>query len=179
MMLRRRDPSQSSTRQAASGAPAEETVRLVVFSLDGLRLAVPLASVSRVVRAVAVTPLPHGPDAILGAVDVAGTLVPVHDLRRRFGLPARPVAPEAQMILGHTTARPMALVVERVEGVVERPARELVPPDQVAPGMRYVAGVVRLGEGIVFIHDLDAFLAPDEESTLASALQAAGAVGPS
>lgn len=57
----------------------------VVFAIDGQWCAVPLASVRRIVRAAAVTPVPDGPAGLLGVLDLHGDLVPVFDLRDALG----------------------------------------------------------------------------------------------
>lgn len=62
---------------------------LVVFVIDGQRYALSLGAVERVLPMVAVSPLPAGPAIALGVINVHGTIVPVVDVRRRFGLPAR------------------------------------------------------------------------------------------
>ena len=68
-----------------------QPVQIVVFALDDRRIALPLAAVERVVRAVEVTPLPKAPAVVLGAVNVQGNLVPVFHLRRRFRMPEREI----------------------------------------------------------------------------------------
>jgi purine-binding chemotaxis protein CheW len=50
--------------------------RWVAFSVDTRRFALPLDAVERVVRAAEYTPLPLAPDVVLGALDVAGEILP-------------------------------------------------------------------------------------------------------
>ncbi len=96
----------------------------LVFTLDRGQFALLLSSVLRVVRAVEITPLPQAPEIILGVVNLQGALVPVIDVRRRFGLPGRAVRLEDRLILAVTPRRTLALPVDSVAGVKEagRPA---------------------------------------------------------
>jgi purine-binding chemotaxis protein CheW len=63
----------------------------------------------------------------------------------------------------------VALRVDRVQELVSV-NREAVEPAAVAPGAEYVAGVARLTDGLLVIHDLEAFLSLDEARVLDSAL---------
>src|SRR4051812_8789368 len=96
------------------------TTHWVLFALDTGRYALPLDSVERIVRAAAVTNLPLAPAAILGALDVEGRILPVFDLRERFGLPRRAVSPTDQFILVRGPHRRLVLAVDTALGVSER-----------------------------------------------------------
>jgi purine-binding chemotaxis protein CheW len=90
---------------------------LVLFRVDGQRYALPLDSVGRVIRAVAVTPVPETSGFILGLVNLAGQLLPVLSLRARLGMPDRPIRPADHFIIAGTSRLTLALVVEEVEGL--------------------------------------------------------------
>ena len=147
--------------------------RVAVFILGDQRYALPLSAVERVVRVVEVTPLPQAPDIVLGVVNVQGRVVPVVNLRRRFRLPERAIALTDQLVIAHTTRRPVALVVDAVTGVLEYSGREAVGARDIVPGMEYVEGVVKLADGLVLIHDLDRFLSLDEVTALDRAIESA------
>jgi len=150
-----------------------ETVRLVTFSLDDRRFAVPLASVVRVERVVAATPLPQAPAIITGIVDFHGQVVPVADIRSRFGVPPRPIELKDQLLLLDTRKRTIAFLVDVVEGSVELPADCLVDTETILAGLEYVRGILKLEDGMVLIHDPESFLSLEEERTLDEAMQGA------
>jgi purine-binding chemotaxis protein CheW len=125
------------------------------------------------VRVVEVTPLPQAPDIVLGVVNVQGRVIPVVNPRRRFRLPERDIALSDQLVIAHTTRRPVALVVDAVTGVLEYSGREAVGARDIVPGMEYVEGVVKLADGLVLIHDLDRFLSLDEVTALDRAIESA------
>jgi purine-binding chemotaxis protein CheW len=147
--------------------------RVAVFTLGDQRYALPLSAVERVVRVVEVTPLPQAPDIVLGVVNVQGRVIPVVNPRRRFRLPERDIALSDQLVIAHTTRRPVALVVDAVTGVLEYSGREAVGARDIVPGMEYVEGVVKLADGLVLIHDLDRFLSLDEVTALDRAIESA------
>jgi purine-binding chemotaxis protein CheW len=150
-----------------------EHSQLVILRLDEQRYALPLALVERIVRAVEVTPLPKSPDIVVGAIVVAGSVLPVLDIRRRFGLPEREISPADQFLIAHTDHRTVVLVVDEVQGVIERPLTEIVGSAQIVPGLEQIHGVIELDDGLVLIHDLEKFLSLDEERSLDKAMREA------
>ncbi len=147
-----------------------ESTQLVVFRLDEQRYALPLASVERIVRAVEVTVLPDAPAIVLGAIDVTGRILPVLNLRRRFGLPERETLPSDQFLIAHPTRRAVVLVVDEAQGLIEYPVAGIVPPARIVPGLEQIQGVVKLDDGLVLIHDLEKFLSLDEARALDAAM---------
>lgn len=146
------------------------TGHLVVFVLDDQRYALPLDAVERVVRMVRVTPLPQAPAIVSGVVNVRGQITPVVDIRKRFHLPEREVALSDQLIIARTATRRVALVVDTVSGIIEYQQQDVVPAATILADMAYVAGVVKLNDGIMFIHDLESFLSLEEARSLDDAM---------
>lgn len=144
---------------------------LIVFTLDNWRYALPLPVVDRVVRMVAITPLPKAPDVVLGVVNIQGRVIPVINMRQRFHLPEREIALTDQLVVAHTARRPVALVADAVLDVIACPVQSLVAAGEVLPNIEYVEGVVKLADGLILIHDLDKFLSLEEENFLAHALE--------
>ncbi|WP_035056141.1 chemotaxis protein CheW [Andreprevotia chitinilytica] len=144
---------------------------LLVFLLEQQRYALSLPVVERVLHALAVTPLPGAPAAVQGVVNVHGQVASVFDIRSRFGLQTRPPRLGDQLILARAALRLVALGVDAVEGVVDFPDSAIADPTEVLlHNSAFIKGVVRLPDGLLLIHDLDAFLAPDEAQALDAAL---------
>lgn len=144
---------------------------LIVFAMDDRRYALPLRAVDRVVRMVAVTPLPKAPDIVFGVVNIQGRVIPVINMRRRFRLPEREIALTDQLVVAHTVRRPVVLVADVVLDVIACPVQSLIAAEEVLPNIEYVEGVVKLADGLILIHDLDRFLSLEEEDFLDYALE--------
>lgn len=155
----------------------DDQSHLLVFRLDSGRYALPLAAVERVVRAAELTPLPNAPAIVLGVLDMGDRVVPVLDLRRRFGLPGREVGLDDQFLLARTSRRTVGLVVDEAQQVAEYPADAVMEATGMVPGLEHISGIARLHDGLVLIHDLEGCLSLDEEQSLARALSAETAVG--
>src|SRR5689334_11343 len=100
------------------GPTAGSGTELVAFRVARQRWALPLAAVERVVAMVAVSPLPHSPSGVSGAINVHGEIVPVLDLGARFGFATREHDPGARLVLARTRRRAVAIGVDEVLGVL-------------------------------------------------------------
>lgn len=156
---------------AAETSLKSSALRLVAFTIEDQRYALPLAATQRVLPMVAVSALPKAPAVALGVINLHGQIIPVLDIRRRFQLPAYDYGPAAHLLVARTTRRTVALPVDEVLGVREVPTDTVASPEAVLPGIGHVAGIVSLTDGVLFIQDLDAFLSLDEERVLTEALE--------
>ena len=111
-----------------------------VLRLDDRLYALYLPVVLRAVRVVEITPLPKAPDIVSGIINVHGEIIPVVDIRKRFGLPQRETRPSDQIIIARTSRRTVALLADESGEILERP--EVVDAEKVVAGMEYVRGVV-------------------------------------
>jgi purine-binding chemotaxis protein CheW len=157
-----------STSEPSSGA---ERIAVVTFELNGTRFGIRADAVREVYPSVTITALPRAPASIEGVVDVHGTIAPVYDLRSRLGLPVRPQGPDDHLIIAQADGRLVVIRVDRAIDLVQVPAAELEAAALPDPGGANVAGVARLGDGLVVICDLTAFLSPAESNQLAAALE--------
>ena len=147
-----------------------EETQLVIFILDGRPYALPLEAVERVVQAVALTPLPGSPDFVLGIVNLAGDIIPVLDVRRRFGLEPRGIELSDQFIIAKMGARRIALLVDEARRVVSCPRNEINDAQQLIPGSGEVGGAFRLDDEIVLVQDLERAVAGVDWGRLPRAL---------
>lgn len=104
-----------------------------------------------------------------------GTLVAVLDIRQRFGLPPSPLAPSDHLIVADCGGRTVALRVDRVLELMAVPPADIVPADDTIPGTALVAGIAKLPDGVLVIHDLERFLSLEEGAATMAALAKAGA----
>ena len=146
--------------------------QLLVFLLEGQRYALPLGTVERIVQAAEITPLPQAPPIVLGALDVAGTILPVLNVRRRFRLPERDIHPSDHFLLARAGDRTVALLIDAAADVIELSRTQIIPADAVAPGLEHIQGVARMSDGLILIHDLESFLSLDEAAALDRAMNA-------
>src|SRR5947209_286603 len=107
--------------QALQAKPLE----VLVFEIEGRRYGLAAVVVRELLRMVAVVPLPGAPAVVEGVVNLRGAIVPVLDLRQRFGLPARPATPADHLIVAEADGRPVALRVDRAVELLPLAAAEV------------------------------------------------------
>ena len=139
---------------------------VVVFSLDDQRYALPLERVKRSIRVVAITPLPELPPIVLGIMDLGGLVIPVIDIRKRFGHPSRDIRLSDHLIVATTGRRTVALLVDQTKGVIEISPESYAPAEKILPGLNLVDGAISLMDGLVLIHNLERLLSLDEETAI-------------
>ncbi|OGW57628.1 MAG: chemotaxis protein CheW [Nitrospirae bacterium RIFCSPLOW2_12_42_9] len=145
--------------------------QLIVFTLDDQRLALSISSVNRVIRVVGITPLPKGPDIVIGIINMQGNIIPVVNIRKRFCLPERDINLNDQIIITHTSKRTIGIVVNSVIGLIESAEEKIVTSEAIVPGIDYVEGVVKLEDGLLIIHDIEKFLSIEEEVAIDNAVK--------
>ena len=145
--------------------------QLVVFFLDDKQYALYLSVVERVVSAVEITLLPKAPDIVLGVINFQGTVIPVVNIRKRFGLPEREIDLSDQFIIAKTSRKTVALVVDTVDEVIEPASVKVINTEKITSRIEYIDGVIKLEDGMILIFDLDKFLSLEEKKILTDALK--------
>ena len=148
----------------------EELNRFVLFTLDNHRFALYLSDVERITLAVEITPLPNAPDIVSGMINVRGKIIPVMNIRKRLGFPDRNIELGNHFIIARTSKQSVAILVDRVTDIVEIPEQKIVEQKNILPGIKYVQGVVKLGDDIVLINNLEKFLSIREKRMLKQAI---------
>ncbi len=98
---------------------------LFVFSLDGQRYALPLQQVGSVTQAAAVTRVGQLPPALLGLLNVHGSLLPVLDSRYLVDSPSRPIGVDDLFLLLHVADKGWVMPADAVYQVLNLPHEAL------------------------------------------------------
>jgi purine-binding chemotaxis protein CheW len=148
---------------------------LVGFIVGEVHYAVPIARVKEIANALEIVALPHAPKEVVGVADYRGEVVPVIDLRTRFGLPATERTGKSKWIVVDVSGRPAALIVDSVTDVFGTGGADLRPSPLLGGGddLRGIAGVTNHGGALVFV------LETTRLRDLTEPLAAQGRIGPS
>jgi purine-binding chemotaxis protein CheW len=144
--------------------------QFVIFTLDEQSFALPLRSVVKVIQAIEVRYLPKAPDIIAGIINIKGLILPVADIRKRFGLAVHEIGPDDQIIIADTGKRKIAITVDNVNSVRNLTPDQLFAGKDTLPFAEHLSGVAKVDDGLVLIYDLDNFLSLDEQMILDKAM---------
>jgi purine-binding chemotaxis protein CheW len=130
---------------------------LVGFAVGDVNYAIPIGSVKEIINPIALTKLPYVPEAISGVVDHRGEVVPIVDLRARFGAPQSEERRRTKWILVDVGGKAIGLIVDRVTGVFGTGGHSLRPAPSLGGGeeVRGIAGVTSHDGTMVFVLDVD------------------------
>ncbi|MEP7049909.1 MAG: chemotaxis protein CheW [Pseudomonadota bacterium] len=132
---------------------------LVGFVVGDIAYAVPIAAVREIVNPVQLAELPHAPPAIAGVADHRGEIVPIIDLRVRFGLAPFSDPRKSKWILIEVEGRAVGLAVDRVTEVFGKTGAEIKPPPQLGGGddLRGISGVTTHDGMLTFVLEVSQF----------------------
>ena len=114
---------------------AVDVQQVVVFDLSGETYALDILHVHEIIRIQPVTPVPGAPEYIEGLINLRGRVVPVVDLRKRFGLRTREIGDRSRIIVVQVSDDIVGVVVDAVSEVI------MVSPELVEPAARVVTGL--------------------------------------
>jgi purine-binding chemotaxis protein CheW len=132
---------------------------LVGFAVGDVAYAVPIGDVREIVNPLVLTELPHAPAAVVGVADHRGDVIPIVDLRVRFGLPPLGDRERGKWILVQVEGRLIGLVVDRVFDVIGTSGAEIRPPPTLGGGedARGILGVTSYDGALTFVLDVSRF----------------------
>ncbi|MEJ7733510.1 MAG: chemotaxis protein CheW [Polyangiaceae bacterium] len=136
-------------------ADAGATLLCVVFRVGASEYALPAETVLQMESFEGATPVPGAPPFIVGVVQVRGRILPVLDLRLRFGVPVGEPSLENRIVVGQVGERVVALLVDSAREVLVIPRAELKPPPAMldGSGRGFVQALAQLGPRLVMLLD--------------------------
>jgi purine-binding chemotaxis protein CheW len=161
-------------------AVAEATAQIVTFQVGQEEFGLDIGAITEALRPLKITPLPHMPRFIEGVINLRGAIIPVVDLRKRFGLTDIQNDPrKMRMIITRGAVHGasgnaqdlLGLVVDTVREVLHVPARDIGPAPEAATGAQagFIAGVAKVMDRLVIILDIGRVLSGEERTALAEA----------
>jgi purine-binding chemotaxis protein CheW len=135
----------------------------IVFKLAGTEYVVPAAEVLQMEAYEGATPVPGSLPHVAGIVQVRGRVVPVVDLRARFGLPTQERSAESRLVVALHRERPVALLVDSARQVLELDPTQLEPPPPVVSQQTrgFVKAVARLDQRLLMLVDIPQIIGED------------------
>jgi len=146
----------------------EGETQLVVFMMNEEEFACDINNVREVVKMLKVTPLPSSINFVEGVINMRGEVIPVIDLRKRFGLAEGERTDANRIIIAEMNDKMFGLIVDAVSEVARLPNEQIQEaPDQVAGGRTdLIKGVGKIDDRMIIILDIEHILSTDEQFAL-------------
>jgi len=143
---------------------ADQELQLVTFRLANEEYGLPITKVREINRLVPVTKLPQTPSFMEGIINLRGRIIPVIDLRKRFGMSITAHDDDSRIIVVEISGQIVGVIVDAVTEVVRLNRGDIEPsPASVAVDVQYIEGVGKIDERLIILLDLDKVLTKQEE----------------
>ncbi|HEY4091216.1 MAG TPA: chemotaxis protein CheW [Luteibacter sp.] len=160
---------------ASTAAVADEAAQYLTVNLGTEEYGVDILAVREIRGWTPVTRIPQAPSYVLGVLNLRGAIVPVLDLRLRFGLAREEYTATTVCVIVMVAGRQFGVVVDAVSDVVEVSPSGIRPvPDMgTTVDTEYLKGLTSVGERMVLLLDVDRLLQPQDAQMLEAALASA------
>lgn len=154
--------------EASGGGRQVADEQVVAFRLAAEAYGVNISQVREIVTLPPITHVPGAPPFVEGVINLRGQVIPVVDLRQRFGMPPAERSSETRVMVVEVGEFIIGLIVDGVSEVLTVPGGQVEPPSAaiVGPHSAFIRGVARLDERLLVLLGLEHLLGGD---TLASA----------
>ena len=144
----------------ATGTPPGATGQFITCTLDDAEYGIDIMSVREIKGWTDTTAIPQAPAWIRGVINLRGVIVPILDLRVRFGMAA--TAPTAMhvVVIIQTGRRTAGLLVDAVSDIIAVAPEEIRPVPEIGAGApeQLLCGLVPRDRGMVALVSLDSLL---------------------
>lgn len=149
-------------------AEMSETTQYLTFKLDEEVFAVDISKVREVLDFTTVTSVPQTPDFMRGVINLRGRVVPVVDLRLKFGMPETKSTVNTCIIITEVNIGDESTVIgalaDSVQEVMDLEAGEIEPAPKIGTQLNtdFLRGMGKKNEEFILILDIDKVFSSDE-----------------
>ena len=168
--------SKTTAPVIATHAANKNVGKYLTVVLDNEAYGIAVLKVREIIRLQKITSVPQMPDFVKGVINLRGRVIPVIDLRIKFGLKseyaARTCIVVVQVKLPNEQLIQMGLIVDSVEEVVNLPAEEIEPTPEFGTTVdtSYLLGMAKVKGQVKTLLDIDRVVAPETVQAIAKAI---------
>lgn len=147
---------------------AGELLQLVTFSIGSEEFGVDILSVQEIIRHTGITKVPSAPPCVEGVLNLRGKVIPIVDMRRRFGMEPKQADNNTRIVVFTMGTGVMGLLVDSVSEVLRIPAAKVEAPPAITASVdaQCIRGVGKLDERLLLLLDAARVLSLDEAASL-------------
>lgn len=142
--------------------------QLVVFDLASEGYGVDIGAVREIIRMQEITRVPKTPEFVEGVINLRGKVIPVIDLRKRFGLHVAEQNKDNRIVVVDIGKQDIGVIVDAVTEVLRISTDSVEPPTSVitSADSDYLLGIAKLESRLIILLDLESVLSKEEKETL-------------
>jgi purine-binding chemotaxis protein CheW len=138
-------------------------LQFVGFRLDDEEYAIAITKIQEIILMKPITRIPQMPSFIEGLINLRGSVIPIVNLRERFGLPRRDLDDETRTIVVNVQDKTVGCIVDAVTQVmrINRDAIQPPPLSVQSVSQQYIAGLAKLDDRLLIVLDIDTLFDAD------------------
>lgn len=152
---------------AESGGLLEKGGMFLTFTLATEQYGLEILRIVEIIGMLQIIPLPNTPASLRGVVTLRDRVIPVVDLRTKFGLPEAEPIELSCIIVAELGGQSVGLVVDGVSEVIEIPGADIDPPPRFEGGANLL-GIGKVEGQVKLLVNLDRIFSADEQTALES-----------
>lgn len=168
--------SETTTRDSSTAESSFEeathTMQLVSFRLGDEEYGVGITKVREIILMGEITRIPQTPHYVKGLINLRSTVIPVIDLRIRFGLTEAELTDESRIMVLNVADKTIGIIVDAVSEVLRISNEHIAPPPPTVAGLgrEYLTGLVKLDDRLLILLDIDKIFGREETEAMESAV---------
>jgi purine-binding chemotaxis protein CheW len=149
--------------------------QIVVFELSSELYGVSISSVESIIKMQAITKMPHAPKFVEGVTNLRGKVLPVVDLRKRFGLADTTSTRNSRIIVISVNGMEVGMVVDGVSEVLTIQDENIEPTPMITSTLdsTFITGIAKIDQRLIILLDLGKVLSTQEQESVTRVEQAA------
>lgn len=138
-------------------------VKIAVTIIGEEEFGIEIARVVEILKMQKVFQLPNLPDFLSGVINIRGEIIPVVDLRKRFGLEG--LKGKNRIVVIRFGMEKIGLFVDDIKEIITLDPEDITTPPSLFRGLKteYMTGIAKKGERIIIILNLDRILTTEEQ----------------
>jgi purine-binding chemotaxis protein CheW len=158
-------------KPASSDSDGAGELQIVICELADEHYGLDIAKVVEIIRLQPITPVPRSPAFVKGVMNLRGRIIPVVDLRTRFGMAEAEPTKETRIVVADSSSTRVGLIVDAVSEVLMVSGALIEPTPDVAANLdtAYLRGIAKLGRRLVLLLELDGLFRIEDQGALAGA----------
>ena len=163
----------TSARSAKTEALLDKEGKYLTFALGPEEYGLEILKVREIIGYMEITAVPQTPHEVKGVINLRGQVIPVVDLRAKFGMEAADVTDQTCIIVVEIAQQSRTfstgIIVDRVQEVLDIAGKDIEQAPQFDASMRtdFILGMGKIGESVKILLDIDAVLGGNDLSGLA------------
>jgi len=165
----------AETMDQAVKAMAVKEGKYLTFTMANEEYGIGILKVKEIIGMMSITTVPQTPEFVKGVINLRGKVIPIMDLRLRFGMEETDYTERTCIIVveieGQSGSVMIGIVVDSVSEVLNIKGEEIedTPTFGTKLNTDYILGMAKIGGGVKILLDIDKVLSAEEVDTLAKA----------